>query len=529
MKRFCFLILSILLLNLSILGEEEEKPEGLNHFNIINLAIDGQIEEVEAIDVNQDGLKDLLITSFIRDKASYRYRHQASIFFQKKDKGFDITPDYKWDFDPKATAIIIGKFTTDTGVQIGYLTKDAFWVYYFAQPENTGTTPPSNGIHIASKKLLDVSPIFAYPDKYSLHIWQKPIDLDNNGYDDIIIPTSNGYQIYFQEAPGGKFTPCIIDVPSEKRLETNPSSFIIIKDSLPNIFMSDINNDGFKDIILYNKGKLSYYLQEKTKPFAERFSSKPSGEISIKILQDDFNPNQIKQASIDLLDINKDGLIDLVVSVMQGGIDDLDRLRTQIAIFFGRKSSEGKDMFYWPESPDQIINVKGIVPLIAFDDVNEDGNADLITASFQMDFLSNLKKVFVRYLKLTYRIQAFQPKIQQFSDNPDYERTINFPLDLIGKGQKYFSHIYFKNFDGDGRPDILTISGPDEDRGKLLIRLARNRKELDNQLMISFYKDDYLLYPLQMPNKATVLDINSNGKNDIILQYRSRIIIMLSK
>lgn len=524
-KRACFLILSILLFNLSLLGEEEEKPVGLNHFNIINLAIEGQIEDVEAIDFNQDGLKDLIVTSCIKDKTSYSARHQGNIFLQKKGKGFEITPDFKWDFDSKATAIIIGNFTTDPGIEIGYFTKDRFYVYYFAQPGNPSNTPPS----IASKKVFDVAPLFTYPEKYSLHIWQKPVDLDNNGYDDLIIPISSGYQMHFQEAPGGKFTSCTLDVPSEKKLSENPSSFIILKDSLPNIFMSDINNDGFKDIILYNKGKLSYYLQEKTNPFTERFSSKSSGETTIKILQDELKPNELSQASINLIDINHDGLIDLIVTVMKGGIDNLDRLRTQIVIFLGQKSGDGKDTFSYSESPNQVINVKGIVPLIAFDDVNEDGNADLITTSFQMDLSSNLKKVILRYLKLTYRIQAFKPKTQQFSDNPDYERTINFPLDLIGKGRKYFSHIYFKDFDGNGRPDMLTISGPDEDRGKLLIRLARNRNELDNQRMISFYKDDYLLYPLKIPNEMNVIDINSDCKNDLIIQYRSQIIIMLSK
>ena len=519
-KLLIKILFSVFILTGALPAEvNEEKPVGLDKYTFLEIPTDGQIYDMETVDFNQDGINDIFVTCIIKDRQNNCSTRRSAIYFQDKKNGFTSNNCIKWEFDAKATALEIGNFLIDPGIEIGYLTKDGFFVYYITRDKNQ--------LEIKSKKLIDVTPLHIHPAKYTLYIWQKPIDIDKNGYDDIIIPTSNGYQIYFQETPGEKFIQCIIPLKNQSEILSSSGYSYIIKDLIPNFLIEDINNDGFKDIILFNKNNLSYYIQNAAAPSIERFARTHSGTQVINALENKLKANELGYVSLRIIDINNDSINDLAISIMQGGIEDINKLRTQLLFFWGK--TETKALLSYSGSPNQIITIKGVVPLIDFIDVNSDGNLDLVGASFQMDFSSNIQKAILRYLKLNYHVQLFQAKKNQFSSNMDYEKNFNFPLDLIGKGKKYFSHIYFRDFNGDNKPDILTISGPSDDNGKLNIRLAKNDKELWSPLMIGFYKDDYLLYRMKIPNETKIIDINKDGKNDIIFIYRSKFMTILSK
>ncbi|MBI4835245.1 MAG: VCBS repeat-containing protein [Planctomycetes bacterium] len=496
----------------------EDDSIGLNRFNITTIPMQSDICSYEFCDFNQDGLNDIFLIST-------GPRFTGSIYLQKKG-GFSDAADFQWQIDGAATALLLGDFMPETGIEIGYLTSDEFWAYYFV-PDTESSS--QTGMKLACKKILDATPIFIKPERNYLPILQKPVDIDRNGYDDALIPQLDGYRVYFQETPGGKFTSCPVGHPAEKSFYQTSASFIVAKHSLPNILIKDINADGMIDAVMLKGDELNYYLQNESAALSERFTVTASGSSRIKSLENDADPNEFNQVALDFSDINQDKLIDMMISIMKGKIDSLGDVRTQVLVFQGSLQGQDCQSFCYKETPDQVINLKGVVPLARLDDVNEDGNLDLITASFQMDMTSNIQKVLLRYLALTYHIRTYQAKSRKFSSNPDYERSINFPLELIGKGTSYFSHIYFKDFDGDKRPDVLTISSPDKRHGKLNIRLSRKRDKLGSPLMVSFGKDDYLLYRLRIPSGVDVLDFNMDGKNDIILRYSTRIIIMISK
>jgi hypothetical protein len=519
MRRRILLLLTVLLITPGTFAVfAEDDSVGLNRYNMTTISSPTDICGIEFCDMNLDGLSDIFMVA-----AGPQFT--GLIYLQKKG-GFSDTADFKWQIDSGATALLLGNFTGDPGIETGYLTNDGFWVYCFA-PDNGSTSQPA--VKLAGKKILDTAPIFIKPERNYIPILQTPVDIDNNGYDDAVIPQIDGYKVYFQEPPGGKFTPSPAGGPAEKSFYQTSSSFIAAKYSLPNILIKDINGDGLSDAVFLKGNELCYHLQSKNVALSERFGITASGSSRIKPLENSANPNEFSQVAIDFSDINRDKLVDMIISIMKGKTDSLGDVHTQVLVFQGRLQDQNCQSFYYNETPDQVINLKGVVPLARLDDVNEDGNLDLVTASFQMDMSSNIQKVLLRYLALTYHIRTYQAKSRKFSSNPDYERSINFPLELIGKGTTYFSHIYFKDFDGDKRPDVLTISSPDKKNGKLNIRLSRKRDKLANPLMVNFGKDDYLVYRLRIPSGVIVLDFNKDGKNDIILRYSTKIITMISK
>ena len=500
------------------LGSDSDTKPRLRQFDIRTISLPGKIEDINLLDLNGDGLVDVLVNRY--EESGKTFQRYLDVFYQKKGKGFETQPTGSVVVPVTATAYALGNWSDTPGIEVAYFTKGGLDY----QNLNSLLTPQAE-----LKPLIRNNHLLAYPVKYSLPLYLTPTDIDGNGSDDLIVPEEDGYRIYFQSRLTGQaeqFTTAFIPLKSEKRFEQNSLYFLAIQDALPNFLIKDVNNDGLKDIVIFDKNKLSYYLQTDAKEAGGRFRSKPSLEVPLTIITE-MNANEVRQVNTRLNDINRDGLDDIILSMTGGAVDDLGSIQTSIFTFLAQRN--GPNNFQYPANPTQIINIKGVVPFWALTDLNEDNYPDLITASFQMDLGSNIQKAILRYLHLTYKIQSYQEKNQQFAKYPDYEKTINFPLDLIGRGEKYFSHIYFQDFNGDHRPDVLTIRGPDRKNGELIIQLAKTKEDLRNPRAIAFWKDEYVKYPLEIPAGVKVSDLNADGRADIILQYKSQFIIMLSK
>lgn len=162
-------------------------------------------------------------------------------------------------------------------------------------------------------------------------------------------------------------------------------------------------------------------------------------------------------------------------------------------------------------------------------DINSDNYPDLFITSFKVTLASNIKKAILKYIPITYQVYLNKAG-RNFPVSPDYERNVNFPSSALGKGTGYFSHIYFGyDFNNDGRTDLLTISGPEKKKGVVTIYCGRQKDKLTRPDGVSFEKDEFLLCPVRIPDKAVVADLNNDRKNDIILQYKSKLTLMIAK
>ncbi|MEK7449358.1 MAG: VCBS repeat-containing protein, partial [Planctomycetota bacterium] len=296
----------------------------------------------------------------------------------------------------------------------------------------------------------------------------------------------------------------------------------------------DLNGDGLKDLVIFQNETFFYYLQTPvsltgSEDISKRFAGQPNGLFALKFLQTEIGQNELNAAEVIFTDIDRNGLPDLVISSIRGKLEDFTALTTRIIIWLATTPA-GNGSPVYPDTPIQIINLKGICPLLRLADVNGDGDLDLITSSFRTDIKANLRKAVLHYVDLNYQVYFFRKNNGLFSKIADYDRKMNFPMDLAGRGQKYFSHVYLQyDFDNDGRTDLLRVSGPDKKRGILTINKGHPKERLINQDDISFEKDEYLLYPTRIPQQVLVEDLNRDGKKDIIMVYRSRIIILTSK
>jgi hypothetical protein len=479
--------------------DEATQPAGLEYYNIKDLELPGSPGDFQAIDLDNDGIKEIIyinaetfsleILSYDKDAAEYSIR--KSIKIQPGTSLISIG-NYRANVKEKDFA-----FYTSEGV-FGYQPLVTEETIFFPTANQTGENQP---------------------------IWQESSDLNNDGIDDLIIPTQDGYLICWGPYSGGQpAKKQLISQPADQSIKTTNLTFVTISSSLPNISLIDLNGDGLKDIVLGFAGKLSYHLQDKKTGL---FTEQASGEFRMEFL----NLPSYKDGSNILIysnqfaDINADGLMDLVIASTSGDASDIGNMTTRIFVFIARPAL---DRLY-ATPPAHIINLKGVCPLWGVTEINGDNYPDLFITSFRVSMGSNIKKAILKYIPITYQIYLNKAG-KNFSMSPDYERNVNFPASAIGKGTGHFSHIYFGyDLNSDARTDLMIISGPERKKGSVIIYRGRQKDKLTRPDGISFEKDEFLLYPTRIPDKAFIVDLNNDRKKDIILQYRSKLTILIAK
>ncbi|MBI4713395.1 MAG: VCBS repeat-containing protein [Planctomycetes bacterium] len=521
MKESIVIILMFLASAFSVLadnGDEIVHPVGLDNFAVITVSPSTplRIDAVKFIDLNNDGGKDILFTAMDNPSGQnseaatspYGIKKYAGILFQR-NKSFNAVPDQLLEISSDACVLGCGDYQSVPGKELIFFTSTGV-SYYPLNDSGTYDTAP--------KELLKMDTLFRQgdPDSISFSSVFGGVDVNNDGKDDIIIPEPDGYKLFMSWQNG--FATYKIPLTPSEELKTSSSDFIRISNSLPNISMGDINGDGRKDVIIYNSAtsSLDYYIQQlagSNTPFTK-------GQFSLRFLQDVNQGKEIGVSSVYFCDINRDKMSDIVVAYTGG--DLASEIVTRIFIFIAANG-------IYPETPSQIINLKGVCPLLRLKDFNGEGFPDLFLTSFETSFGSNLKKALLRYIPIRYSVY-FSKGGRGFSVSPDYQRSINFPIQGVGKGTGYFSHIYLEyDFTGDGQADLVTISGPERKKGTLTVCPGTPRAELMKKNTIGFKKDEYLLYPVRIPDKALIDDLNNDGRCDILLQYKSYLTVLISR
>ena len=540
------IIVLILLLSLPLFAQrgdldEETQPIGLEHFNIKDITINGHLESFNLIDLNNDGVKEIIyiqtetlsleILSYDKSSSEYRLKQTMKI-------------------PAGAMVICIGNYlslgaTRDKqtdGKEIAFSTSDSVFCY----KQNDNSIYNEEKIPLASEQSIfhpsEPGANTLETNTSTIPLIKEGEDINNDGIDDLIIPTRDGYFISwgpYENAKSSKRQ--IINQPATQSIKTTDSSFITIFSSLPHISLKDLNGDGLKDIVLGFPNKSNYYFQDKANGF---FPETPSGEFRLDFLTLPNNQggSNILLYSNQFADLNADGFMDLVIASTSGDLSDIGNMVTRIFIFIANpvgaglaptlKSGQPQGLPLHPlysTPPAQVINLKGVCPLWGITEINGDNYPDLFITSFKVSLASNIKKAILRYIPITYQVYLNKPG-KNFPMAPDYDRTVNFPSSALGKGTGYFSHIYFGyDYNNDNRTDLLTISGPEKKKGVVTIYCGRQKDKLTKPDGVSFEKDEFLLCPVRIPDKAVVADLNNDKKNDIILQYKSKLTILIAK
>lgn len=502
----CFGVALILALVLAVgVRAEEETPRGLELFDHLVLDFYGRTQDVEAQDLNGDGRQDIIVVHTSTDHGEpHRW---VSVFFQTPTGKYSGMPDQTFTPTAATGAIAWADIDAAPGVEVLSFTQDGVWYQ-----------PIENGRYsLTPRRLLFLPTFFDQPQTDALPVWYGTADLDGDGRADLVVPRADDYMIFFQTEVG-RFRRCRwIAAAGRRSVEKKEGAFLSLSATLPPLHAEDFNGDGRRDLMITDGDHFEYWLQQADHDFAEA----RTGAFDLTFFKEQLKSDQVQSVVADLVDVNGDQAVDMVVAYTHGEIGVFESIMTQVLVFFGRKDQP------YGKTPDQIINLNGVSIDPRQVDINKDGCQDLVVSSLRTDLFAGLKGAALKSVSVTYYIYLFDRDEGRFSESPDYSRDVSVPTKALEQGGGEVPRTYFDgDFDQDGMLDMVTVSG----QGRLAVYPGRKSFGLFSSGGFTFKKDELLLVPLKdNPRGLEVLDLNGDGKSDMLLRFTSRVEAMMSR
>jgi len=502
MKKFIILFTLFLFSSFNLYAQSNF----LEIFNRFEMKFDDPIEDIFFEDLDDDNLEDILIQT----KASEKKK--LLIFFQRRD-GFGSSPSQILDFDEKAIIFDVGNITNQyPGKEIVYLTSSSLKYYYLKD----------NLYNPESMKLIDISSIFLSPSPESpvrcKFIW----DMNEDKLDELYIPKPNYLTVLsgdkdgiFKETQKIELNP-IFTTRSPYRFSTDdfetPENFsqkTITR--VPVLYLEDFNGDKRKDIISKFKDKIKVFLQNEK----NEFSREPDFEIDLDILTEEEEKKiPPPSCSLDVVDLNDNGLIDIVVSKSQ--FQTMGSL-SKVYIYLNK---EGKISL----TPDQILVNDSAFSQPVILDINGDNQKDLIITEAKMGLFQFLKVLITK--KLTYEDAIYLGQNGEYPELPaaKIKSTIRFDFEKLEKTEGEIAY-FSGDFNGDGIKDVLKKI---DEKNMLAIFLDRSEAK-----KIIFSKKASYEIEEELPRAVIIKDLNNDKVSDIIFDFRmgekKKLVIFLSK
>jgi len=516
--------LGLALLAAAAAAPAQEKPR--KPFEVRYLAPFGRRIDTQFYDYTGDGTMDALVVSIDFD-ADPPTRWLALHAGTKA--GLPEKPDQIWSVAPTTCALATANVVPEGGVDILEIAPDG--ISYHAFEKGMMTEEP--------RKLLHTRTFFTTPSNRTLPMWMSPVDLNNDKLDDLIVPVPDGYKIYFQTAPGlfGIVQKLESDLAAPKTPALAPqrfaadwerllgrglpstSGFFNLHEEMPRVTPVDLNGDGLKDLASLVGSRLTVFFQSAP----QKFGSGPKDRVQSQLatLDPEKKDDVVSVSDVQFVDINADGNMDLVVAKIEGELKLTESIGTRIYYHLG--TGKGKFM------PDGCISIKGISLNPTFIDMNGDGKLDVLTSRLRTDLIKHGVDRLLGDVTVTYEV--FQFEKSSYSVVPVFDFDIHIPIEDIQK-RSGASRPMFQvpgDLSGDGRPDAV-IYNPQTT--KLEVRKGKQSWAASDRPVIDFEKDVAATYDIDKDNPPkwiSYMDMDGDGRQDILLNYAGQLIILLSR
>lgn len=373
-------------------------------------------------------------------------------------------------------------------------------IYYFPQKGSRISGSPD----ILTTLTLNISSSFTSPTPDEKDLVKNP-DLDNDGYEEILIPTGDtiGFlsrredgKYLFKSLPG-KSVGVLLSMGTKKTSsyfdeEFKPAAEVYLSSRMFNNFLfKDVNGDNLLDCLRFKNSRWHIYLQKKPLTFSEEADY---------ILPEDTDTAYYE----NVVELNGDGIPDVVLTNTRY---DIMSPQTEVKILYGEKPSEDSNEIKFINT--KVYRHKDPVGLVYLVDVNNDHRLDIVSTYFSYNFASAEQLIdyaFGKWLrfKLRYYLQRDNG---DFPDLPDFEKEITIRREFVFRS--FNSIVLDCDINGDHWKDLFIM--PDKERCELYL-FDSEKKNFEKHPVKLVLKS-----PGIVSETPLLTDINNDGTLDVVL------------
>jgi hypothetical protein len=441
-KRTILLFLSLILL---FLGEPSRsggaKVDGpVLAFGIADLKVSGVVDGVMPADLNGDGRKDLLVlhsASELFQKTRY-----LSVFYQWGDGFFSSAADQTWEADSLAQAVEVEEGSDSHAASILYLRRDGLWRYPYEERRfrEEGERVAAHRTFFVSRSSEDLMPLTSL------------LESDTQGVSWVTLPGTDGVVIYrgteqdFWEPFDSVAYDLVSNVMAREVHEAMGGTMSLRQTlSMPWVSRGSLREGSPGDLFLLYEERMEGY-EFSTEGFNERMVMTLDYDLA-KGLEEQRSSYVLQPA---LLDLDADGLSDLVVTRQEGG--GIGGFLTRLDVYRGPLSGrEGN-------APSQRITFEDAMSyFITFVDLDGDGRMELAVPVVKLGLFDIVRILTTKTLKVTVHMYRLD-ETGLYEPAPRWVHEIHADIDFKeGAGEVVGKLV---NANGDGDKDLAITLEP---------------------------------------------------------------------
>lgn len=428
---------AVLLLGLLPLAGLPAAPAaGDDPFSIHTLESDGRTVAAELADFDGDGRQDLLQVSFFGSPP--HEQRKLRVYLQRSGRvpfGLPAKPDIEVELPADAAYYDLGDVRGDAGRELLLVGSGRIYV-------GVVSTEPVPRLAFETLPVPDNATITAAPDERGLD--RSRIVLTELGAAPVLLAPGLGEAILLDAdgalrarlAVGGRAN-YFIQPPGPMLSESDIQLFY----DVTRIFVGDVDRDGRADVVSSSRHELRTFQQREDGSFPHR----PDRRIWLELVDEADHIRGSGSVRTDIVDIDGDGLLDLLITHSEGGI----------------MATESRSAIHWNSGggwnlaePDIVLPVDGGLSADQLLDVDRDGALELLQIKVPLSLLEIVEILLTQSVDAHLRLF---PLVKGGPKTPEalIDRKLGVDVDFAAGRPAGFIATMDHDLNNDGHLDVL--------------------------------------------------------------------------